>query len=139
MMDIREEVMSDISNVRWKQLHGRLGDLVYQFTKIHFTQSHGAQTWAPPVNAYKCEHGFAICVDIAGVKKEEINLKVEPRRIQLGGVRETPEPKGKGEEPIQIVAMEIDSGIFSREISLPTDVEPEAVRAEYKEGFLWIY
>jgi HSP20 family molecular chaperone IbpA len=50
-----------------------------------------------------------------------------------------PEPKAKGEEPLQIVAMEIDAGQFTREISLPTDVEPEGVRAEYQDGLLWIY
>jgi HSP20 family protein len=128
-----------MSDFRLKQLHGRLGDLVYQFTKVQFTQSHGSQTWAPAANAYKCPLGFAICVDLAGVNKEEISVKVERRKIRLSGFRETPEPKKKEEEPVQILAMEIDTGAFSREITLPVDVEPDSVRAEYKDGFLWIY
>lgn len=131
--------MSDKPNIRLKQLHGRLGDLVYQFTKVHFHHSSTAEIWSPAVNAYRCEHGFAICVDLAGVDKDAIQLEVEKRKIRLHGQRETPEPKEHGQEPLQILAMEIDSGSFAREISLPADVDPACVKAEYKEGLLWIY
>ena len=124
---------------RLNQLHGRLGDLVYQFTKVHFPHSPAADTWSPSVNAYRCVHGFAICVDLAGVPKESIQVEVHGRKVRIGGQRDVPEPKGKDEEPVQIVAMEIDAGRFAREIVLPTEVEADAVRAEYKDGYLWIY
>ena len=78
-------------------------------------------------------------IDLAGVPREGIHIEVHARTLKIEGQRETPEPKGKDEEPIQIVAMEIDAGKFSREIVLPSDVEANAIRAEYKEGFLWIY
>lgn len=128
-----------MSDVRLKQLQGKLGDFVYQFSKVQFSQGASPDKWAPCVNAYRCSKGFAICVDLAGVDKETINLEIEPHRLKLHGVRETPEPKGKDEEPLQILAMEIDSGAFEREIALPAGVETEAVRAEYKDGLLWIY
>ncbi len=134
-----EERMSNMSDVRLNRLHGRLGDLVYQFTKVQFSHSPAPETWAPSVNAYRCEKGFAICVDLAGVSKKAIDIEVEGRKLRLQGRREIPEPKGKDEEPIQILAMEIDAGPFAREISLPADVEADSVRAEYDEGLLWIY
>lgn len=125
--------------IRLNQLHGRLGDLMYQFTKVQFSQSPAPDTWSPAINAYRCPLGFAICVDLAGVPRETIHLEVHRRNVRLEGKREIPEPRGKGEEPKQILAMEIDAGKFSRDIVLPADVESDAVRAEYKEGFLWIY
>jgi HSP20 family protein len=131
--------MSEKPGIRLQQLHGRLGDLVYQFTRVQFSQAHAPNTWAPAINACRCSKGFTICVDLAGVDKEKLHLEVEPRKVRLLGTREIPEPKGKGEEPSQILAMEIDSGPFAREIALPSDVESESVRAEYKDGFLWIY
>jgi HSP20 family protein len=124
---------------RLNQLHGRLGDLVYQFTRVQFSQPPAPDTWCPAVNAYRCPHGFAICLDLAGVPKEFIDIQVHTRTVRIEGRREIPEPKGKDEEPVQIVAMEIDAGKFSREIQLPSEVQNDAVRAEYKEGFLWIY
>jgi HSP20 family protein len=78
-------------------------------------------------------------VDLAGIPKDQIHIEVHARTLRLEGRREIPEPKDKGEEPVQIVAMEIDSGRFSREIILPSEVQADAIRAEYKEGFLWIY
>ena len=131
--------MSDKPNIRLNQLRGRLGDLVYEFTKVQFSHSPGAELWSPPVNAYRCAQGFAICVDLAGVPKESMELEIEHRKVRLHGRREIPEPKEKDHEPMQILAMEIDSGNFAREISLPADVDPDCVRAEYKEGYLWIY
>jgi HSP20 family molecular chaperone IbpA len=124
---------------RLNQLHGRLGDLVYQFTRVQFAQPPAPDTWSPPVNAYRCPHGFAICVDLAGVPKDESHSEVHARTLRIEGKRQIPEPKGKDEEPVQIVTMEIDAGKFAREILLPSDVQADAVRAEYKEGFLWVY
>lgn len=131
--------MFDKPNPRLKQLHGRLGDIIYQVTRTQFSYPPGPGAWSPPINAYRCERGFAICVDLAGVPKESIHLEVEKRKLRLQGRREVPEPKGEGEEAIQILAMEIDSGAFGREITLPADVDPNCIRAEYKEGYLWIY
>lgn len=126
-------------NFHLRHLHGRLGDLMVEFARVNFTHSPAPEGWVPAVNAYRCELGFAICVDLAGVAKDQIELHVEPRLIRLRGKRELPEPKGKGEEPKQILAMEIDAGPFARDISLPAEVETEAVRAEQKDGYLWIY
>ncbi len=131
--------MPDKPNIRLKQLHGRLGDLVYQFTRVQFSHSPAAQVWSPAINAYRCAQGFAICVELAGVPKETIQLEVEKRKVRLQGRREVPEPKDQGQEAVQILSMEIDSGNFAREIALPADVDPACVRAEHKEGYLWIY
>jgi HSP20 family protein len=131
--------MPEKPNMRLNQLRGRLGDLVYEFTKIQFSQSPGTEIWSPAINAYKCEQGFAICVDLAGVPKETIQLEVEKRKVRLQGRREIPEPKDKGNQAVQILSMEIDSGNFGREIALPLDVDPACVRAEYNDGYLWVY
>ena len=130
--------MPDVPDFKMKQVRGMLGDLVYQFSKVQFAQGASPDKWAPSINVYRCPLGFVICVDLAGVDKEKIHLEVEPQRIRFEGVRETPEPKGK-EEPLQVITMEIDSGAFEREITLPARIEAEAVRAEYKDGLLWIY
>ena len=130
--------MSD-PKFRLNQLHGRLGDLVYQFTRVNFGHQAAPDTWSPAVNAYRCPKGFAVCVDLAGVLKDEVHIEIQGRNLRVEGRREIPEPKGKDEEAMQILAMEIDAGRFAREIVLPSDVERDAVRAEYKEGFLWVY
>lgn len=76
-----------------------------------------------------------ICVDLAGVKSSEIDLKIESQALILRGTRDVPEPEHCA---LQTIAMEIDYGPFSRVLSLPDDVDVSDARAEQRNGFLWI-
>jgi HSP20 family protein len=131
--------MADIHGIRLKQLHGRLGEVAYQLTQVRFSAFSPDVSWHPAVNAYLCREKMAICVDLAGVDRAAIDVQVEPRRLLLRGRRQPPEPTGAGEKPVQILALEIDHGPFTREISFPAEVEPERVTAEQKNGLLWIF
>ena len=71
-------------------------------------------TWQPSINAYRCEKGMRICVDLAGVDREAIDLRVEPYRVVIRGEREAPEPKDPDGRPVEMLAMEIDYGPFER-------------------------
>ena len=131
--------MSNGSNFRLKRLHGRLGEVVYEMTRVHFVATVAAQTWRPALNIYRCEQCISICVDLAGVEKEGFDLQIEPRRLLIRGRREAPEPEATTNKTVQILAMEIDYGMFAREVTLPIEVETDEVTAEQKNGFLWIY
>lgn len=90
------------------------------------------------MNAFRCERGIKICVDLAGIDQSEIELEIEPRRIGIRGYRQAPEPSQE-EELIQILAMEIDHGRFERELLLPLLVDVDQVAVEQRNGFLWIW
>jgi len=91
--------------------------------------------WEPAINAYRCEDSIQICVDLAGVKSSEIDLKIESQKLILHGTRDVPEPEDCA---LQTIAMEIDYGAFSRVLSLPENVEVDKTKAEQRNGFLWI-
>jgi HSP20 family protein len=129
--------MANIRSVRLRELHGQLGDVVYQLTKVQFFSQH--EKWQPAINAYRCEGCMAISVDLAGVDKDSIDLEVEPRRLSIRGTRQAPEPEEIQGRAVQILAMEIDHGPFEREIEFSVDVETERVNAEQRNGILWIY
>ncbi len=131
--------MSDRSSFRLQRLHGQLGNVAYELTRVHFVAQMAEQAWRPALNIYRCERCLSICVDLAGVEKSGFDLQIEPRRLWIRGRREAPEPEDSTNKTVQILAMEIDYGLFAREIALPADVETERVTAEQKNGFLWIY
>ena len=131
--------MAEIPNIQLKRLHGRLGEVAYQLTRVQFSQFSGLETWQPAVNAYRCEKCIVICVDLAGVDRTQIDLQVEPRRLLLRGSRRPPEPEKSQHKPVQVLVMEIDYGPFEREVRLPGDVDPDAVTADPRESLLWIY
>ncbi len=131
--------MESIQTIRIRQLQGELGAVVYELSKVQYSQSFSSASWHPDINAYRCKKSLAVCVDLAGVEKGEIDLRVEPGRLLLRGRRQAPEPSGADLETIQILAMEINYGPFEREIILPEEVRPEDVTAEQRNGFLWVY
>ena len=56
----------------------------------------------------------------------------------IRGTRELPEPSGDEGCAQQLLAMEIDYGLFEREITFPVDVETNEAHAEQRNGLLWI-
>lgn len=126
--------MNSSRHIKLRWLHGTLGDV--SITRLQFWQ-RAATTWQPPINAFRCEKGVRICVDLAGVEKSMIDLTVEPQRVVVRGSREAPEPSG--DQPVQMLALEIDYGPFEREVVLPIEVDVEKAHAEQKNGLLWIH
>ena len=125
-------------NIRLRHLHGQLGDIAFQLTKVQFTQYYAPHAWQPAINAYRYDGCIKICVDLAGVDKDTIDVRVEPRRLVLRGNRAMPEPAESEGKCVRVLTMEIDHGPFSREVLLPDDVEIDNVRATQSNGLLWI-
>ncbi len=131
--------MGGISSIHLRRLHGQLGEIVYELTKVQFMQFPREETWRPAINAFRCGNHVTVCVDLAGVDKEAIQLTVEPRRLRIRGRREAMEAPDPEHKPQQVLAMEIDYGPFERTVELPADVAAEQVRAEQRNGILWVY
>jgi HSP20 family protein len=129
--------MEKIRSTQHRHLHGCLGDIAYEL-RIRYQTAAREPSWTPAINAYLVRGQIVICVDLAGVAREQIELEVEPRRLVLRGVRQSVDAIGEGGPPLQVLALEIDQGFFYREISLPRSVDPGAVTAEQCNGLLWI-
>ena len=131
--------MEDIRSIHLKLLEGRLGDIAYELTRVHLSPFHQQEAWCPAINAYGCRDQIIVCVDLAGVDRTQIDLRVESRRILIRGQRPPPEPTDSDGPLMQILALEIDHGAFEREVVLPVEVESEQTRAEQRNGMLWVY
>ncbi|MEM6313131.1 MAG: Hsp20/alpha crystallin family protein [Planctomycetota bacterium] len=114
-------------------------------------------TWTPDVNLYETESAYLVCVDLAGVDKDSIDLTVVHQRLTLRGVRDVPRypaeempgadaehdvsPPDRGRpdgQRMRVHLMEIDYGSFCREVELPADVDRDRINANYRNGMLWI-
>jgi HSP20 family protein len=119
----------------------QMNKLVDQMSKGYYSFSPN-ETWTPSVNLYETETAYVVCVDLAGVDKEKIDLTVVDQRLRLHGARAVPiQPDGEAEMPskrVKVHLMEIDHGGFSREVELPHDVEHDKINANYRNGLLWI-
>jgi|ERR1700722_12515897 HSP20 family protein len=99
------------------------------------------ENWTPNVNLYETEIAYLVCVDLAGVEKDKIDIEVIDGRLRLRGKRAVPMVIENSEVPhtrVRMHLMEIDHGAFSRDVELPEDVHHERISARYQDGLLWI-
>jgi len=97
-----------------------------------FSMQWGA--WVPRVDVYETDDKIVVLVEIAGVKKEDIDLTFHEGKLILRGTRQ----EHYSSDPTIYYQMEINFGPFERIIPLPTDVDAEKAEAVYKDGFLEI-
>lgn len=98
------------------------------------------ENWTPNVNLYETGSAYLVCVDLAGVDKEKIDVEVADQRLKLRGARATPSYSAEGEtqEKVRVHLMEIDHGAFTREVEIPADADRHNISATYRNGLLWI-
>jgi len=79
------------------------------------------------------EDGDAIYVEaeITGIKAEDLDISVVGRTLTLSG-----EPKPEETENVCYHRRERKWGSFRKALTLPDDVNPDAIRAECKNGML---
>jgi HSP20 family protein len=127
--------MDPIRRITLSLLQSASEDLTFRLASFQFAPP----TWQPAINAYRCEKGIRICVDLAGVDRKEIDLRVEPHRVVIRGQRDVSQPRESDENPVEMLAMEIDYGPFERTVELFEEVVVEKVHAEQINGLLWIH
>ncbi len=99
-----------------------------------------SDTWTPNVNLYESDGCYLVCVDLAGVEKDQIEVVVHEQRLRLTGKRDVPikDASDGCKTRVRVHLMEIDHGNFSREVELPADVDQNNISASFVNGLLWI-
>src|SRR5690606_13390520 len=91
--------------------------------------------WIPAVDIYENnDQEIVLRAELPGIAKEDIDLRVENNTLSLKGER-------KREQEIkddQYHRIERSHGTFSRSFSLPSRVDTDKVRADFKDGVLTI-
>ena len=88
-------------------------------------------TWAPPVDICEREEALVLLVDLPGVKREEIDLRVDRESLTIEGQRGR-EESGAG------IRLERPTGRFRRSFRIGAPVDPSGVQAVYRDGVLQI-
>ncbi|MHC5036200.1 MAG: Hsp20/alpha crystallin family protein [Planctomycetota bacterium] len=92
----------------------------------------GSGAFVPAADLCETETSFLVCVEIAGVKSEDVEILVRGRTVFLSGERKAKAPSGA-----RVHQMEIDFGPFRKAIELPIPIEREEdVKSRYEDGML---
>jgi len=88
--------------------------------------------WSPPVDILERGNEVVLKIDLPEVSQNEIDIRVEENTLIVQGerrfIKDTPD-----ENYIQI---ERPYGTFRRTFSIPRTIDPEGIKASYKDGVL---
>ncbi len=124
--------------VRWEPLR-ELSSLQNEMNRLFgtvFDQPGGGQgtlrRWMPAMDLVETGDHFVLRADLPGMAEEDVKIEFEDGTLTVSGERKTEhESKGEG-----YYRAERAFGAFSRSLTLPQGVDPEAVTASFDRGVL---
>jgi HSP20 family protein len=88
--------------------------------------------WMPAMDLLETDSHFVLRADLPGMSEEDVNIEVEERVLTVSGERKAEHTERKD----SYQRIERAFGSFSRSLTLPDGVDPEAVSASFDRGVL---
>jgi HSP20 family protein len=85
------------------------------------------------VDVKEDDKAYTVRADIPGVKKEDIQVDIDGAQVSLRAEARQEKEEKQGEK---LIHSERSYGMVSRSFLLPSEVDSQSARAEYKDGVL---
>jgi HSP20 family protein len=110
-------------------LHEHLGQMMLRGPE---GDGGGGAPWVPAVDIEETEDAWIVEAELPGVRKEDLNVDVREGELAISGEIKERERKGIVRRRARRV------GEFDFHVTLPGDVDPEAVDAQLNDGVLTV-
>ncbi len=119
--------------VRTAPLHTEMNRVLSSFFDTATGPGRGAvaRRWAPALDLSETPEHFVLRTDLPGLGRDAVSIELEDRVLTISGERRAPE-----EPEATARRTERAFGAFSRAVTLPEGVDPEAVQANFHHGVL---
>ena len=125
--------------VRWeplRELNSLQSEMNRLFNTVFDTPSGTSgnvlRRWMPAMDLVESGEHFVLRADLPGMSEDDVNIEFEDGTLTVSGERKA-EHEAKGEGYYRV---ERAFGSFSRSLTLPQGVDPEAVTASFDRGVL---
>jgi HSP20 family protein len=126
--------------VRWepvRELNSLQQEMNRLFSSFFDTPTAGngashARRWIPAMDLVETDEHYVLTADLPGLSQEDINLEFEGDVLTLSGERKSEHTERKE----GFYRLERAAGSFSRSLTLPEGIDPEAVTATFDKGVL---
>lgn len=92
------------------------------------------RSWEPPVDIYRRGDEWLLKFDLAGVRAEDVQVRITGSRITVAGIRRD----WVVEQGFSYHSMEISYNRFERTVDLPGDFSGREFRLEARDGLLLV-
>jgi HSP20 family protein len=101
--------------------------------EIEERESGAPGSWAPAVDVIETADSYLLFAELSGVRREDVQLQVRERRLELSGRRQPP-----GEHR-NFLRMERSSGPFRRSFELGAAIDADGISAAIDHGILRVH
>lgn len=88
----------------------------------------------PPINIFQKGDDFVAVIEMPGVDKSDLEIEAKENTIRIRGRKTV----AYGEHA-SVHRRERISGVFDRTLSVPIRIEPDRIKAEYRDGILALF
>jgi HSP20 family protein len=88
----------------------------------------------PPLNVFRKGHDIVIITEVPGVRKSDLRIEAKGNTIRIAGTKSVGH-----DDKASVHRLERRGGSFDRALTLPIQVEPDAIKAECRDGILAVY
>jgi HSP20 family protein len=88
----------------------------------------------PPVNIFQQGDDFVAVVELPGVDRNDLQLEAKEGTIRISGKKAL-----RYDPSTSVHRRERISGVFDRTITLPVQIDPDGIRAEFRDGVLALF
>jgi HSP20 family protein len=96
-------------------------------------------TLAPRINVSETGKDMTVTVELPGVEEKDIEVSLSGNQLTIKGEKKSEEEEKKKDEKGRVFhRVERSYGAFQRTMTVPFDVEPDKVSAQFKDGVLTV-
>jgi HSP20 family protein len=88
----------------------------------------------PPINVFEQGDDILAIIELPGVEKDSIQIHFKENTIRISGRKAMSYPEG-----VSVHRRERIFGQFDRSLSLPVQLDPGRIKAEYQDGVLALF
>jgi HSP20 family protein len=88
----------------------------------------------PPINVFQQGDDILAIIELPGVSKSDLQIEAKENTIRIFGKKKVDYP-----EEASLHRRERVSGEFDRTLSVPVQIEPDGIKAEYRDGILALF
>jgi len=88
----------------------------------------------PPINVFQQGDDVLAIVELPGVSKSDLQIQAKENSIRIFGKKTVDYP-----DEASLHRRERVSGEFDRTLSFPVQIEPDGIKAEYRDGILALF
>ena len=88
----------------------------------------------PPINVFQQADDLLAIIELPGIDKDSLQVEAKENTIRIAGKKAVSYPEG-----VSVHRRERVAGEFDRTISVPVQLEPDGIKAEYRDGILALF